>query len=232
MALTCVCPRWLSIRSLTADREFQLAMRKADAPGVRLATYRSSSMPHLNVNSGYMQVGIGTERRPEGCKSDATRGDCTASFLRRLDGIPHLLSTNVYLCVNVCRVCAWRAPYVVLTKRSKHLPLPTHCMESTPDCLLSHVVVPVTVPALCLSRSTLSPAEPSPALPVAKSTWSEQSRTPRSRSRGRPTRAGRPRTTPWTAWTPPAGRRTPVGWAGATTAGTRSCAPPSCDARR
>ncbi|CAM9925341.1 unnamed protein product [Ectocarpus sp. 13 AM-2016] len=31
--------------------EFKLAMRKADAPGLRLATYRSSSMPHLNVNS-------------------------------------------------------------------------------------------------------------------------------------------------------------------------------------
>ncbi|CAM9143785.1 unnamed protein product [Ectocarpus sp. 12 AP-2014] len=31
--------------------EFKLAMRKADAPGLRLATYRSASMPHLNVNS-------------------------------------------------------------------------------------------------------------------------------------------------------------------------------------
>ncbi|CAM9623497.1 unnamed protein product, partial [Scytosiphon promiscuus] len=34
--------------------EFKLAMRKADAPGLRLATYRSSSMPHLNVNATSM----------------------------------------------------------------------------------------------------------------------------------------------------------------------------------
>lgn len=36
--------------------EFKLAMRKADAPGLRLATYRSASMPHLNVNSSSIRV--------------------------------------------------------------------------------------------------------------------------------------------------------------------------------
>ncbi|CAN0076719.1 unnamed protein product [Pylaiella littoralis] len=36
--------------------EFKLAMRKADAPTVRLATYRPSSMPHIKVNSQSMKV--------------------------------------------------------------------------------------------------------------------------------------------------------------------------------
>jgi len=52
------------------SREFKLAMRKADAPGVRLATYRSSSMPHLNVNSKYLQVRRGDERRREERKGE------------------------------------------------------------------------------------------------------------------------------------------------------------------
>lgn len=53
-----LCVTVLLFLCCPSRREFKLAMRKADAPGLRLATYRSSSMPQLNVNPKSFRVGF------------------------------------------------------------------------------------------------------------------------------------------------------------------------------